>query len=160
MPLFSRALDWKRRVAKKRAYWLCAGCSRRNERAHIKCRTEGCNRTRPKKRVPKHAEILRDKSYNEGWPELSVEIHGGQLHACGVCGRMPNKLRNHDRDHDHDTGKPRGIACPGRYGCNMFMPQGLTAARAQQIADYLKRVEEFYAHQTEGANLGATGDGK
>jgi len=73
---------------------------------------------------------------------------------------MPNKLRNHDRDHDHDTGKPRGVACPGRYGCNMFMPQGLTAARAQQIADYLKRVEEFYAHQTEMGGDAATGDGE
>ena len=74
---------------------------------------------------------------------------------------MPNKLRNHDRDHDHDTGKPRGIACPGRYGCNMFMPKGLTAAKAQLIADYLKRVEEFYAvHQTEGEGHADSRDGE
>lgn len=92
---------------------------------------------------------LRDIPYEE-WAELSVQIHGGQFGACGVCGRMPQKVRHNDRDHDHITTLPRGLACPGLKGCNLLMPSWLTAERAQQIADYLKRVETYYAtHQTE-----------
>lgn len=141
-----------------RPYWMCAKCGHRNLRAHVNCRGADCKRTRPKRRVPKHAVVLRDTPY-EKWEALSVEIHGGTPGACGVCGRMPKNVRRHDRDHDHDTAKARGLACPGRYGCNMFMPQGLTAERAQKIADYLKRVDEFYASQTERGEDVNTGDG-
>ena len=133
-------------MARRAPYWSCRKCGYRNLREHRKCR--GCDKAKPKRKVPVHAVALRDVSY-EDWAAISVEIHGGELHTCGVCGRLPSKVRHNDRDHDHDNGRIRGLACPGRYGCNMFMPKGLTAARAQQIADYLKRVERYYQTEEE-----------
>jgi hypothetical protein len=62
-----------------------------------------------------------------------------------VCGKPRSQERHHDRDHDHTTGLPRGLACPGNQGCNALMPRWLTAARARAIADYLERVEAYYA---------------
>lgn len=87
-----------------------------------------------KPRQAKHARILDLLPYPE-WAELSVEIHGGELDACGVCGRMPSDGRHHDRDHDHTTGLPRGLACGGDFGCNVMMPRKLTATLARANAD-------------------------
>ncbi len=68
-----------------------------------------------------------------------------------------------DRDHDHRTGLPRGLACGGNQGCNVLMLPWVTASTAsaiaaaktfasepdaerwKAIARYLKRVERFYA---------------
>jgi hypothetical protein len=88
--------------------------------------------------------VLRDESY-ETFDAVNQTIHGAEPGACGVCGRPPKFERQHDRDHDHTTGNPRGLACPGNQGCNALMPRGLTAERAQAIADYLRRVEDHYA---------------
>jgi hypothetical protein len=129
-------------VARKaRPYWMCP-CGHRNERAVIKCRGESCNRTRPKKRVPKHAEVLRDTPY-EAYAELSVRIHGGELHNCAVCKRAPTKVKRHDRDHDHRIiGRARGIACS--Y-CNRERLRGIAdAAEARLVLAYFERVEKYY----------------
>lgn len=79
-----------------------------------------------------------------------MAIHGRDR-ECGVCGREPHDLRNMDRDHGHDRtessyGKPRGLACPGDWGCNKLMSR-LTLAKARQIVAYLERVEAFYAQE-------------
>ncbi len=142
-----------------RRYWICTGCHRRNLRTHIKCRTEDCARTRPKKRVPKHAVVLRDMPYDQGWPELSVEIHGGELHHCGCCGRPPIKVKRYDRDHDHRTGLPRGVACS--Y-CNRERLRGIASAQeAKWVLDYFERVERHYADSTAQADQNQTeGEGQ
>jgi hypothetical protein len=125
------------------SYWSCP-CGTRNERIKQKCST--CRRARPKKRVPVHARTLRDDPY------AVYERVNGELHAsghdgewspdhCGVCGKPPATARHHDRDHDHITGKPRGLACPGNTGCNALMPRQLTLPRARLIVAYLERVE-------------------
>ena len=143
-------------MARRVNYWVCPGCSYRNERSHINCRGtarsgEPCKRTRPKKRVPKHAEVLRDTPYEE-WAVFSQSVHGGQLHHCAVCGRAPIKVRRHDRDHDHRTGKARGLAC---VRCNRELLRNTTLEEARLVVAYLERVEVFLAsknggHQTEG----------
>ena len=46
--------------------------------------------------------------------------------------------------HDHLTGLPRGLACPGNQGCNALMPSQLTLERARLIVSYLERVENYY----------------
>ena len=146
-----------RRGSKKRVspYWLCRGCGFRNERANIKCRGEGCRRTRPKKSVPKHAIVLRDTSH-EAWAEFSQKLHGGTLGACAICGKLPKIERNNDRDHDHwkesiAYGKARGILCPF---CNAELLKHMTLERAWKVLMYLLRVELHYMregiHQTEG----------
>lgn len=136
-------------------YWSCPKCSARNPRTQQKCRTvvtvdaNGsvlCEGRRPKRRVPPHARTLRDDSYAT-YEAVNLELHGpahgGEWtpDCCGVCGKPPTTSRHMDRDHDHITGLPRGLACPGNQGCNALMPKQLTLDRARLIVAYLERVE-------------------
>lgn len=121
----------------RRRYWSCP-CGTRNER--VKQRCTNCRRARPKRRVPKHAVTLRDDSY-EAYEAFSRIVHGGEDDSCRVCGRPRHESRNHHRDHDHVTGKPRGVVC---FQCNKLMPRLLTLARARQVVAYLERAEAFY----------------
>jgi hypothetical protein len=137
-----------------RKFWTCPkGCGGRWERTLVKCRTEGCTGRRPKRRVPKHAITLRDDPYPR-YVEVNETIHGPAFEwalgawtpdSCGVCGKAPTTMRHMDRDHDHVTGLPRGLACPGNTGCNALMPRQLTLERARLIVGYLERVEAYYA---------------
>ena len=87
--------------------------------------------------------------YDAGWPELSVEIHGGELHHCGCCRKAPTKVKRHDRDHDHRSGKARGVACS--Y-CNRERLRGIAnLEEARWVVAYFERVEAYY-HQTEEGN--------
>jgi hypothetical protein len=83
---------------------------------------------------------LRDDPY-EVFERVNREIHGAEPDHCGVCGKPPSTARHMDRDHDHITGLPRGLACPGNTGCNALMPRQLTLERARLIVAYLERVE-------------------
>ena len=114
--------------------WLCR-CGYRNEGTHRKCR--GCTKSRPPRRVPKHAVVLRDMSYEQAEIE-SQKIHGGELGACGCCGRPKPENRRHDRDHDHRTGKFRGLAC---FTCNRERLRGHTKQTLTSCLDYLGRAD-------------------
>lgn len=122
-------------------FWTCRKCSFRNERtASRKC--QGCGeQTKPKARVPKHAETLRDHSYDH-YARLSRIIHGGEPEACAVCGKPKGDNRKHDRDHDHKTGNPRGLAC---VYCNRELLRHADLEQARAVVRYLERVELFYA---------------
>ena len=122
-------------------YWLCR-CGVRNER--IKQRCPDCGAKRPKRRVPVHARTLRDDPYavfREVNERLHARAFGPEWDAvwCGVCGKAPSTTRHMDRDHDHATGLPRGLACPGNSGCNALMPRQMTLERARLIVAYLER---------------------
>jgi len=76
--------------------------------------------------------------------EEFVRLNGGSEN-CGnlACGAPPRPNRRNDRDHDHLTGKPRGILCPP---CNGFLTdyvgksrRPVTAAFLRGLADYLDR---------------------
>jgi hypothetical protein len=101
-----------------RAGWLCrrVRCGYRNEPAKKKC--ANCGGPKPKKRVPKHRETLRDHDYEAylGW---NWEMHAAR-EWCAICGRPP-KSRRLDRDHDHATGNPRGLLCSR---CNQRLERG------------------------------------
>lgn len=116
--------------------WTCrrASCGHLNHPEHVKCRGEGCTARRPKKRVSPHARVLRDTSY-ETAETLSMTLHGGERGSCGVCGR-PRGERNHDRDHDHKSGKFRGLAC---WKCNRELLRGHTVETLQACLAYLER---------------------
>jgi hypothetical protein len=124
-----------------RKFWTCP-CGTRNERTKQKCANEGCRRSRPKARVPKHAVALRDLTYDD-YIAVNQTIHGvGDV--CAVCGRERSQERKLDREHGHHQGelsygKPRGLVC---VADNILMPRGLTAAKAQEIAAYLARVDD------------------
>jgi hypothetical protein len=142
--------------------WACRRCGHRNAPTHRNCRGEGCEGKRRKKRRPAHAEVLRGDTYPV-FVQANEDIHGVSDESCGVCGKPRSQERRHDRDHDHVTGKPRGLACPGNQGCNVLMLPWVTAATARGvyeakrqaaepdaerwrlISEYLSRCEAFYA---------------
>lgn len=139
--------------------WLCP-CGTRNERIKRKCVNPDCSRSRPKPRVPRHAQTLRDDDYSL-YVQVAETLHGVTDESCCVCGKPRSQERRHDRDHDHKTGKPRGLACGGNRGCNVLMVPWVTpatargiaqakreagepdAARWELIADYLERAARF-----------------
>ena len=138
-------------ATKQRGFWTCRKCAFRNKRtASRKC--QGCGEaTKPKRRVPKHAETLRDDSY-ERYAQLNFQMHFGltdvpvsdgptMWESCGVCGRPKTENRRHDRDHDHRTGKARGLAC---VRCNRELLRNATLEEARAVVAYLERVEAFY----------------
>lgn len=127
-------------VKSKARYWSCS-CGERWPRTKQLCT---CGKRRPKKRVPAHARTLRDDPYAV-YVAVAEAIHGVTDESCCVCGKPCSQERRHNRDHDHLTGKPRGLACAGNRGCNALMPSWLTAERAELIAAYLRRVEVFYS---------------
>ena len=55
---------------------------------------------------------------------------------CEICGNPPKKRALH-RDHDHKTGRQRGLLC---FTCNRFiLGKYATAAKLRAAADYLDR---------------------
>jgi hypothetical protein len=122
-----------------RKYVSCK-CGHRNDREGGRRKCTACGSQLPKRRVPKHAEVLRDLPYAV-WAELSVEIHGGDLDACACCRRPMADGRKHDRDHDHRTGLPRGLAC---YRCNRELLRNSTLEEARAVVAYLERANGYY----------------
>jgi hypothetical protein len=129
-------------ATKKRKTWLCPKCSTRNEVRTSSRKCSGCKGlTKPKRRVPAHARVLRDTPYERA-AELSLEIHGGELEACGCCRKPKGEHRRHDRDHDHRTGQLRGLAC---FHCNRELLRGATLESLRAAVAYLERSEAFHA---------------
>ena len=104
--------------------WKCRGCTRSVPRVKPKC--PDCGRKRPAPRRAAHRAIL-DTPYEE-W----VAIYG---EVCGICGRPPG-TRKLDRDHDHRTGKMRGVLC---HRCNRALPMWKDVAWLEAAAAYLNR---------------------
>jgi hypothetical protein len=120
-------------------YVLCRACGFRNDRTGGRRKCASCAKPLPKRRVPKHAEVLRDTSY-EKFESLSVAIHGGEPGACGVCRKPKPEGRRHDRDHDHRTGLARGLAC---VRCNRELLRNATLEEARAVVAYLERFEAW-----------------
>lgn len=125
-----------------RLYVTCPKCSHRSDRTGGRRKCQGCGAPLPKRRVPKHATVLRDMTF-EQFETLSYEIHGraAELGACGVCGRHAGENRRLDRDHDHRTGEARGLCC---VRCNRELLRNTTLDEARQVVAYLERVEAHY----------------
>ncbi len=58
--------------------------------------------------------------------------------TCALCPTKPKTRRLHV-DHDHATGKVRGLLC---YRCNRALPAGLDAAWHRRAAIYLEGEEK------------------
>lgn len=59
-----------------------------------------------------------------------------QDNRCAICGARPSERRRLDVDHDHESGRIRGLLCPR---CNLALGQiGHDPARARALADYLE----------------------
>lgn len=119
--------------------WKCRGCGKSWTNTRLK-KCPFCGRAKPKKRRPAHMSAL-DLPY-----EVYVEINGGEF--CAICGKRPkrdaagNVIRRLDRDHDHVSGKPRGLLCPGRMGCNRKLGRVDDLAWLRAANRYLTSAEE------------------
>ena len=149
---------------KTRPYWTCRRCGFRNLRAHVKCRGESCDARRPKKPVRAHARVIQGDTYPL-FVQAARDIHGVMDESCCACGKPRSQERHHDRDHDHLTGKRRGLLCGGNRGCNVLLVPWVTAPVARAIysakrgegapdasrwgmlARYLTRVEAYYSER-------------
>ena len=119
-----------------RRYWTCPKCGTRNPVRTSSRKCGGCNEnTKRKRRVPAHAQVLLDLSFDEA-ERLSQIMHGGELGACGNCGRPKPESGHHDRDHDHRTGLFRGMAC---FTCNRERLRGHTLETLRACVAYLER---------------------
>src|SRR5438094_7958796 len=136
---------WSRPLMRK--YVTCPN-GHRNDRTggRRKCSFEGCGLPLRKSRGPKHAATLREDGY-ETYATLSQAIHASERDACAVCGRPKPGTRRHDRDHDHRTGKARGLAC---VRCNRELLRNGTLEEARLVVAYLERVESFYGVTVDG----------
>ena len=150
----------------KAAYWACRKCGRRNERSHVKCRSDECDARRPKRPVRAHQKVLRDHPY-EDYVQIARDVHGVTDEACCACGKPRAQERRHDRDHDHRLNRMRGLLCPADIGCNRLLLPWISAPVARAIATakaragepdaerwdglaaYLERVEQHYAAKGE-----------
>lgn len=63
-----------------------------------------------------------------------VKLNGGDF--CGICKTPRPASRRLDRDHDHNTGKPRGLLC---HRCNRQLPRWITAKWLYAAIAYLGR---------------------
>jgi hypothetical protein len=64
-----------------------------------------------------------------------VLLNGGE--RCAICLRVSSPNRRLDRDHDHKTGRPRGLLCPR---CNRQLANWITPEWLRAAAEYLERV--------------------
>jgi hypothetical protein len=126
--------------------WTCRKCKNVNRRTSSR-RCEKCGEnTKRARRPPAHKAALDATSYADA-AVLSVLIHGGEPHACGVCGALKPEGRKNHREHDHETGRLRGLAC---FQCNATVLGDRTAAEIRSAAAYLDRVDAFYATLAKG----------
>lgn len=90
-----------------------------------------CGGRKPQKRRARHMAAL-DSPYEE-WVEMFGE-------RCAICLReRSEKDRRLQRDHDHLTGKRRGLLC---HRCNRALPSWMTPEWLRAAADYLERARE------------------
>jgi hypothetical protein len=120
-------------VSARVRYWVCyrqsegRKCLTKNPRVKQRCQTCGAPRPAPKR--AKHLVAL------EAPYEYYVELNGGE--RCAICLReRTEKDRRLDRDHDHKTGRPRGLLCSR---CNRWLVQWMTPEWLRAAADYLDR---------------------
>lgn len=60
--------------------------------------------------------------------------------VCAICHRPPGTRALHV-DHDHRTGRIRGMLC---YGCNrLLLIRGTTPEKLRAAADYLERDTDY-----------------
>lgn len=117
-------------VRTPKGFWTCrrqAGgvkCLHVNPNRKQKCLA--CGKSKPQKSKPKHMAVLTTMTY-----EQFLEVAGDE--RCQICGAGPKARRLH-RDHDHATGRPRGLLC---FQCNTRLPRGIDPAWLRAAADYL-----------------------
>lgn len=116
-------------------FWTCQRrqdgqkCGHVNPKRKQIC--ERCHKRRPATKQPAHRKVL-EQPY-----EVFVAANGGR-EECGICGAKPTDGRRLDRDHDHRTGRPRGLLC---HFCNRTLSNRLRVEWLRSALAYLERSE-------------------
>ncbi len=71
---------------------------------------------------------------DEEYARLFAKQGGG----CAICGNPP-KTRRLDVDHDHKTGRVRGLLC---HRCNRALPRWVTQEWLYRAGEYLRDSED------------------
>lgn len=145
---------------KARKKWTCSDPACRHVQ-YVKTSSRRCERCGNVTKPPPRQTKAKPKELYPVFVRVNGEIHGcGE--ECGACGKLPSEGRKNDRDHDHNTGLPRGLLCPGHSGCNIMLAKWIDSKTAFAIAaakrdkqqehrrwtllgEYLARSEAFYA---------------
>lgn len=117
-----------------KGFWTCQRVSGGHRCAHVnpnrKRLCAGCGKTKPPRRKPKHMAALQ-KDY-AGF----LALNGG-IELCALCGAGP-KTRRLQRDHCHDSGRPRGLLCAR---CNRSLPRWMSPEWLRAAATYIERAQ-------------------
>lgn len=73
------------------------------------------------------------------------EMRRRQKNRCKICRRPPKKHRRHNVDHDHKTGRVRGLLC---FVCNHRL-----LGRGLENPDHHERAAEYLRSNFDGRNL-------
>jgi hypothetical protein len=112
--------------------WTCqrvtggVKCGSLNPNRNRKCLN--CGKPRPAKRRPKHMAALAEPY------SVFLALNGG-VERCGICGAEPGARRLH-RDHDHRSGRPRGLLC---FRCNAALRPYMTLDWLRDAVEYVER---------------------
>jgi hypothetical protein len=104
-------------------FWTCRKCRTRSPR--IKQRCPDCGAKRPT------SATATQKALGEAY-EVWEARYGDR---CNICGREATTRRLH-RDHEHGTGRPRGLLC---FRCNSALRSYMTSEWLRAAAAYLER---------------------
>lgn len=111
-------------------FWTCqrqkAGhkCGTKNPARLQKC--QSCGKRRPARKEPEHRAVLKLVTY-----EQCVEVFGPR---CMICGAEAKNIKL-SRDHDHATGKLRGILC---FPCNSALRNRIDVEWMRKAIIYLE----------------------
>lgn len=105
-------------------YWTCPKCRERLPR--IKQRCPDCGAVRPTRKTAAQTALADEYAV---WAARFGE-------TCGICGRQASARRRLDRDHDHKTGRARGLLCAR---CNRGLPSWVTTDWLRGAIAYLDR---------------------
>ena len=79
--------------------------------------------------------LLKRYGITEADYDRMLADHNG---ICGICGNPPKRQRLHV-DHDHKTGRVRGLLC---YRCNRALPTYVTIAWLESAISYIQKGEQ------------------
>jgi hypothetical protein len=127
LPVDKFGVDNSRPSRRWKAY-ICIECRTATEAKLKKEKPGQLNRTRRAASLKRYFGLTLDQF------EGMVKEHNG---VCGCCGKPPREKTSLCVDHDHKSGKIRGLLCSG---CNRSIGQlGDTIEGVERTLNYLKK---------------------